>query len=236
MTVETHYLLGGRVAFAQNAEGYRAGMDAVFLAAACPIETGEKLLDLGCGAGAASLCVAARVSDIHVTGVEIQPAQAELARQNFIENNFSADIITSDIRQHNFPADHYDHVIINPPYHNSEEHTAPQNEARAAAFMIDDLAAWLEIARRTVKTHGSLTLIHRADALADVLAHLGGFGAIEVIPLWPQVGIAAERIIIRARKGRKTPLQIHPGIALHTTDGGNTEVANNILRNGVQIP
>lgn len=236
MSAESHYLLAGRVKVIQPADGYRAGMDAVFLAAACPVESGDKILDMGCGAGAASLCVAVRVQNIHATGIEIQPPQAEIARRNFAANNLAAEIICADIRMHNFPADHFDHVIMNPPYHNPDEHTAPQHGARAVAFMMDDLGAWIETARRTVKTHGSLTLIHRADALADLLGCMNGFGAVEVIPLWPKAGEAADRIIIRARKGRKTPLQMHPGIILHTTDGGNTEAANNILRNGVEIP
>lgn len=230
------YLLDGRVKFTQSDQGYRAGMDAVFLAAACPIVPGEKLLDLGCGAGAASLCVAARVPGIHVTGIEIQSAQAELAQKNFADNQIDAEIICADLRNHSLPADHFDHVIINPPYHNSEEHTAPQNNQRAASFMMDDLAAWIAAARRAVKTHGSMTIIHRADRMTEILGNMDGFGAIEVIPLWPRADIAADRIIIRAVKGRKTPLRLHAGIVLHTNDGKTTENSHNILRNGVKIP
>lgn len=230
------YLLDGRVKFTQSDQGYRAGMDAVFLAAACPIAENETLLDLGCGAGAASLCVGARVSGIHVTGIEIQNAQAELAQQNFLDNKIDAEIICADLRHHVLPADHFDHVIINPPYHNAQEHSPPLNDARAMAFMTEDLPIWITAARRAVKTHGSLTIIHRADRMVEILENMAGFGAITVIPLWPHAGEAADRIIIRAYKGRKTPLQLHAGIVLHTMDGKNTENAHNILRNGVKIP
>ncbi|HCM83452.1 MAG TPA: methyltransferase [Alphaproteobacteria bacterium] len=236
MTTDTSYLLDGRVKITQSQDGYRAGMDAIFLAAACPIEPGETLLDLGCGVGAASLCTAARVTDIHVTGIEIQPAQAAFAEQNFAANNLTAEMITGDIRTYQFQSDQFDHVICNPPYHDDHQHDAPQDGARKIAFMMDDLTIWIAAARRAVKTHGSFTLIHRADALPEIMTQMHGFGAIEVIPIWPQPDMAASRIVIRARKGRKTPLKLYPGIALHTNNGENTENAYNILRKGVKIP
>lgn len=233
---QTDFLLDGRVKITQSAEGYRAGLDAVMLAAGCPAAPGEKILDLGCGAGAASLCLAGRVEKIHITGIEIQPEQAELARQNYAQNNTAGEIITADIKTYNPPSDHFDHVIMNPPYHYAARHDAPHNSARATAFMADDLGAWINAARRAVKTHGSLTIIHRADAIAEILSGLTGFGAIEIIPLWPRAGADADRVIIRARKGRKTLPILHPGIVIHTPDGGYGEAAHNILYKAAKIP
>ncbi len=46
-------LLGGRGRLVQPAEGYRAAIDPVFLAAAVPAAAGEAVLDAGAGAGAA---------------------------------------------------------------------------------------------------------------------------------------------------------------------------------------
>jgi len=231
----TDFLLDGRVKITQSAAGYRAGLDAVMLAAACPAAPDDHVLDLGCGAGAAGLCLAARV-DVKITGIEIQPEQAELARANFAQNNFSADIITADLCEQPFSSDAFDHVILNPPYHDVAQHMPPENTARQVAFMADDLSAWIAATRRAVKTHGSITIIHRADALADITKNLDGFGAIEIIPLWPRMNENAERVVIRARKGRKTPLKLLPGIPLHTTDGGETEIARSILRDGARIP
>jgi len=232
----TDYLLDGRVQITQSAAGYRAGLDAVMLAAACLTQVDDTVLDLGCGAGAASLCLATRITDIKITGIEIQPEQAELARANFAQNNLIAEIICADLKEYKFPSDNFDHVILNPPYHDAAQHIPPENIARATAFMANDLATWITTARRAVKTHGSVTIIHRTDALTDIIKNLDGFGAIEIIPLWPRENIPAERIIIRARKGRKTPLTLLPGIVLHTTDGGETEFARSILRDGMNIP
>lgn len=75
-------LLGGRVRLVQPAEGYRAAIDPVFLAAAVPAAAGEAVLDVGAGAGAAALCLAARVADVRVCGVEVAPDLVRLAVGN----------------------------------------------------------------------------------------------------------------------------------------------------------
>ncbi len=75
-------LLDGRVRLRQPVAGYRAATDPVLLAAACPARAGESALDLGCGAGAAALCLAARVAGMDLHGLEVQPAYAALAREN----------------------------------------------------------------------------------------------------------------------------------------------------------
>jgi tRNA1Val (adenine37-N6)-methyltransferase len=235
MKTRTDHLLDGRVQITQSTEGYRAGLDAVMLAAACPIAPGETLLDMGCGAGAASLCVAARVKNIHITGIEIQADQAELAQQNFTQNHLATEIIIADIKIHSFAPDYFDHIIINPPFHNDDEHTPPQHPARETAFMMDDLALWLGVARRTLKTQGSMTLIHRADSLAEIIQKMAGFGAIEIIAIHPKPNALARRVIIRARKGRKTPLQIYPPLVLATATGEATENAHYILRDGAKL-
>ena len=75
-------LLGGRVRLRQPQVGLRAGHDAVLLAAAVPARPGERVLELGCGSGAAFLCLAARVPDLDIVAVEREPALAALARDN----------------------------------------------------------------------------------------------------------------------------------------------------------
>jgi tRNA1(Val) A37 N6-methylase TrmN6 len=60
--------LDGKVRVEQSATGFRSGLDAVMLAAAVPARPGQAALELGAGAGTASLCLAARVPHVTITG------------------------------------------------------------------------------------------------------------------------------------------------------------------------
>src|SRR4026209_1978083 len=79
--------LGGKLRILQPEKGYRAGIDAVFLAASVPCGPGETLFEAGMGTGVAALCVAVRVPSIHVTGMEIASRYALLAEENAKRNN-----------------------------------------------------------------------------------------------------------------------------------------------------
>src|SRR6516164_9765315 len=79
-------LVGGRVRLRQPADGYRAAIDPVFLAAAVPAEPHQLVLDVGCGPGAAMFCLAARVPHCRVVGLEMQRELVRLAGDNAILN------------------------------------------------------------------------------------------------------------------------------------------------------
>src|SRR5262249_57456631 len=84
-------ILGGQLRLRQPAKGYRTGIDPVFLAAAAP--PAATALDLGCGAGAAALCLAWRRPGVAVAGLELQPALAALARKNVQRNNLEGRVV-----------------------------------------------------------------------------------------------------------------------------------------------
>ena len=80
---------------------------------------------------------------------------------------------------------------------------------------------------------GGLTLIHRADRLAEILGALEGrFGALAVRPLYPREGMPATRILVSGRRDSRAPLAILPGLVLHRPEGGFTARAEAILRAG----
>ncbi len=87
--------LDGRLRISQPARGYRAGADAVMLAAACPARPGQAVLELGCGAGVASLCLGWRVPDLAITGLERQQTYADLARGNAYANGIALTVLTA---------------------------------------------------------------------------------------------------------------------------------------------
>ncbi|MBI1273196.1 MAG: methyltransferase [Alphaproteobacteria bacterium] len=226
--------LGGRITVCQPAQGYRAAVDSVLLAAAAPAKPGQTVLELGCGAGVVFMCLAARVARLKVTGVDIQQDLAQLARQNAAGISSGAcRIAKADVRRlpASIPAGGFDHVFANPPFHDAAGHSPSPRKSKNIANAGDDLAPWIKAAHVRLKHRAVFTIIFRADRLGEVLAAMEGkFGGIEVIPLWPRAGQAARRVIVRGRKDAKTPLVMHPGMVLHGAGSAFTPEAENVLR------
>jgi tRNA1(Val) A37 N6-methylase TrmN6 len=226
MEITTNLLLNGRVTLQQPAQGYRAAIDPVLLAAAVPAINGQRVLELGCGVGTALFCLAARVAGLTLTGIDIQPDYVTCAQINAQHNqalgNFT--MLVGDVCGVSpallplLPINHFDHVVMNPPYYDRAAYSASISTGKTTAHAMAnaDLALWVKTAHSRLKHHAVLTLIYRADGLADIMAVLAGkFGNIEIIPLWPRQGVAAKRLIIRAKKDSKAPLRLTAGLVLH---------------------
>jgi tRNA1(Val) A37 N6-methylase TrmN6 len=223
--------LDGKVKVAQPEQGFRSGLDAVMLAAAVPAVAGENALELGAGAGTASLCLWARVSDIAITGIEKDEGLAALARDNAQANGASCRFVAGDI--FDLPTDYkhgFDQVFCNPPFHG--EGLAPPDAARAAALHDDGrLADWLTLGLQRTISGGYFTAILRADRLNEALAALPERGVC-AFALWPRAGQTPKRIIVQARQGSRAPFALLPGLVLHHEDGGWTDEADTVLRRG----
>jgi tRNA1(Val) A37 N6-methylase TrmN6 len=228
--------LGGRLLLRQPRSGHRAGHDAMLLAAATTARPGDRVVDLGAGVGAAGLALARRVDGIALTLVEIDPALAALARHNAATNAIAADIAVLDVagRATAFAAaglqpDSVDVVLTNPPFNDGARHRASSDPARATAHMAEPttLESWVHAARRILKSGGVLTLIWRADGIAEVLAGVSrGFGSLAVQPVHAEPSRPAIRIMVKAVKGGRAPTQILPGVMLNDMAGrSNPEVA-----------
>jgi tRNA1(Val) A37 N6-methylase TrmN6 len=226
--------LDGRVIANQPASGFRSGLDAVMLAAAVPARPGETVLELGTGAGTASLCLLARVPGLDLTGVEIDPQLVALAGANAAASGLSGRFVAADIFA--LPAGlkrDYDQVLANPPFHG--EGQAPPDAARARALMDGGaLQDWLKLGLQRTVSDGFFTTILRADRLGEALAVLGETG-VRLFPLWPRTGLPAKRILLQLRKGARSPLALLPGLVLHREDGRWTDEADAVLRGGAAL-
>ena len=237
-------LLSGRVRFRQPATGYRAAIDPVMLAAAVPmLRPDQRVLDLGCGAGAALLCYLARVPDGRAVGLEIAEDHAELARWNLDRNGFSdrARIVQGDVGDMppGVEPGTFDQVFANPPYLDPASADPPPHAGKARAHVEGpaDLRVWLDAALTALRPKGGLTMIHRADRLQDILAALGRrVGEVQILPLWPRPGVPAKRVIVRARKGVRGGSAVLPGLILHGEGQGYTAAARAILHDGGALP
>ena len=240
MAVSDDAFLDGRLRVLQPEEGFRSGSDAVLLAAAVPVKAGEAVLELGCGAGAAALCLLRRVEGVSASGLETQPALAALARENAARNGLELEVVEGDVgappaslRRRSF-----DHVLMNPPFY-ERGRVSPAPEAGRRQGRLEGaggLAPWLACALRRARPGGTITVIHRADRLPALLDGLGAqAGRIVVFPLWPARGEPAGRIVVRAVKSARTPLTLAAGLVLHESDGRYTPEAEAVLRDGAAL-
>lgn len=231
-------VLNGQVILYQPVGGFRTSLDSVLLAHFCQAKQQDAVLDAGCGVGGASFCLTHRLKNISLTGVDWSQEYLSLARKNADLNRVRerTNWVLSDIREYNEgPKPIYNHVIINPPFYEADSHTASPDFLRAQALGHQDanlqIEDWIHAAHRLVKNFGSITLIYPANGLSRILRSFGvRWGGVEVIPIYPKVGKEAKRILVRARKNRKTPCRILPPLVLHQTDGKYTDDADVILR------
>lgn len=264
-------LLGGAVQLYQPVKGYRAAIDPILVAAATPVaavgldwdadtpshladmpaadddDDGDSppprtVLDLGCGVGAISLCLLARVAGLEATGIEIQPALVGLARQNAEANGVAERLTVVEGDAAAAPGEvsraHFDLAVMNPPFAERGATTPPPNDGRAMAHVegVAVLDDWIAAARRHLKPRGWLTLIHRADRFPDVVVALAnGFGSISLLPVHARENEPAGRILVRARKGGRAPARLLGGLVVHRDDGRTTPEVDQILRGTVDL-
>lgn len=237
--------LGGRLTLWQPRDGYRAGVDPVLLASVVPARSGQTVLELGCGAGAAVLSLLARVPGLHGHGIELQPEYADLARRNATQNSLPLEVSCADLsalpdalRQQRFH-----HVIANPPYYRPGAHSQARDVGRSVALGGETpLAKWIEVAARRLLPKGFLHVIQRTDRLPELItACEGRLGGLEVLPLAARPGRAPDLVILRARKEGKSPFRLHAPQILHQGERHTADVESYVpeiravLRDGAAL-
>ncbi len=253
MTTTDDAFLGGRLAILQPATGYRAGLDAVLLAAATLVRAGSgaRVLDAGAGVGVVGLAIAARVADARITLVEIDPGLAALAHRNAERNGLGdrVDVVVADIdrggallhdpsRPSGLDPGAFQHVVANPPFYGQGSGTPPASSVRRVAHQMpeDGLARWVAFLATAAATDATLTLVHRADALDQILAALEGrFGGVRIRPVHPSADRPAGRVLVHAIKASRAPLTLLPGLVLQDGAGRNLPEIEDILRHGAPL-
>jgi tRNA1Val (adenine37-N6)-methyltransferase len=229
--------LGGKLAILQPRDGYRAASDPVLLAASVGAQAGQRVLDLGCGAGVAGLCLARRVPGIELTGIEVQADYADLARRNAAANGIVIRVMEGDLATLDMQ-DAFDHILMNPPYFAPGSGTPADDSGRETALReATPMGDWMRFAARRLRPGGHLHVVQLIARLPEVLTALPVImGSVAVLPLASRRDRPAGRFILRARKGGRapfvmaTPLILHAA-ARHEGDGeDHTEKAADILR------
>lgn len=237
--------LGGRLRLWQPKQGYRAGVDPVLLAASISAKAGESVLDLGCGAGAAALCLGTRVKGLELQGLELQPFYADLAVKNAEENAIALTVHKGDVAD--MPASlkerRFHHVLTNPPYFDRDTGSKAPDTLRETAMGGASLPIWLEAAARRLLPKGYLTLICRAERVPELLAGLPDYlGSTELWPILPRAGQPSQLVLLRARHSGRAAFRLHAGLlmhegAAHAADAESyTADIGAVLRNAASLP
>ena len=241
-------VLGGKLLLKQPRRGHRFGHDALLLAAACPARARERVVDLGAGVGAAGLALALRVDGAEVTLVEVDPDLAALAAENARVNGLAARVrsVVLDVAA---PAPAFAaaglapesvaRVLMNPPFNDAARHRASPDKAREIAHVAtaSTLTGWIHAARRILKSGGVLSLIWRADGLAEILAALDrGFGSLVILPVHGDAAKPAIRLLVRAVKGGRAPTQILAALMLNNESAVPNKQVQDILQGKGVLP
>lgn len=208
--------------------GFRLSTDSVLLSAFAGGIRGDKIIDLGCGAGVLTVLLSAARPSARVFGVELQTGACELCRENMAENGFDAGgIVCGDLREHAslFPAGGFDLVISNPPYFaGNSGYTAPdRNRAAARDERFCTLEDVCRAARYLCRWGGSFALVHRPERLSEVFCTMTGCG-IEPKRLrlvQHREGAAPSLVLVEGRRGGRPSLVIEPPLIL--TDGSGND-------------
>jgi tRNA1(Val) A37 N6-methylase TrmN6 len=241
-------VLGGRLRLVQKKRGHRVGHDAILLAAATAARPGDRVVEFGAGVGAAGLALALRCPEVEVTLVELDAELSAIAAENATRNGLASRVraMTLDVTAsadefsaHGIASGFADRVLMNPPFNDPARQNVSPDPVRRAAHAAGGglLAQWIAAAERILHSAGGLTLIWRADGLADVLAAVdGGFGEVTVLPVHGRAGAPAIRVLVNARKGSRAPLKLLPGLNLNDEAGRPTEAAEAVLRGAQALP
>ncbi len=236
------HLLDQKVSLYQPAEGFKTTQDAVLLAAACPAKKQERILDLGCGVGGALFCLLWREPELMITGLDNEQAYLDVAGANASENERNVSFENADAAHFRVtdPKERFDHVICNPPYFNTDNHTPSPVDIKAKARSYNgsgnDLELWIKSALINLKPNGSLTMINQANKLDLILQIFGRrFGATEIIPIYSKPNEPAKRVIIRSYKDRNSPCKLLPPILMYDSDKRPTKTSDHLLRDGLSF-
>lgn len=238
--------LGEQLRILQPRSGYRAGVDAVLLAAAVPagLDAGARVLDLGAGVGTVGLSAARRLGQIHVTLVDAQPDLTTIAAENITRNGLMARarVVTADVtapggllEAAGVAAEGFECVVANPPFHAEGHGTPAAGVIKAAAHAMPEntLDRWVRAMARHALPGGTAIMVHKVEALGEILAAFSPrFGAVRILPIYPRVGANAIRVIVSGTKGSRAPLEMRAGFVLHDEGHGFTTDAARILRAG----
>ncbi|HKI50662.1 MAG TPA: tRNA1(Val) (adenine(37)-N6)-methyltransferase [Geothermobacteraceae bacterium] len=212
--------------FQQATDGYRFSIDPFLLCGFCRVGAGDKVIDLGTGAGVIPLLLAVRYDPQECVGVEIQPQAAALARRNCVLNRLEEQIriVEGDVCRHRelFLPQSADVVVANPPYRiQYTGKTAPDpGRATARHELAGTLEDFVAAAAYLLKNGGRCYVIYLAERLADLLTTLRhkNIESKRLRLVHSRAGDPAKLVMVEGRRAGKPGLKIEPPLYIYEGD------------------
>ncbi len=209
----------------QSDEVFSFSLDAVLLARFCSTPARGRLLDLCSGNGVIPLLLSTR-SKLPITGVEIQPRLADMARRSVKLNRLEEriTIVEQDLRtyQYEVPPGSYDLVTINPPYLPKKIGMVNQNEYIAAARfeILCTMEEVIAAAARLVKSGGKVAVVHRASRLGELLSVMREYRLEpkRLRMVHPRAGTEANMVLVEAIRDAAPELRVLPPLIVYEGD------------------
>jgi tRNA1Val (adenine37-N6)-methyltransferase len=210
------------------------GTDSLALADFAVFRPDDQIADLGCGCGTLGLLTLAKYPSALVTGIEISPQAAALARENAASSRLSGrfTVLEGDLRRYRelLPANSFSGVIANPPYYPESAGRASRSlpgarsEQSCTLFDLCRCASWL------LRFGGSFSLVHRPERLADLCC------ALRECRLEPKrlrlvrhrAGAAPSLVLLESRLGGRPGLCWLDDLILYNPDGSESAEARRI--------
>ena len=231
-------LFGGRLKILQKKSGYRFSIDALLLAHFAEPRPGERMIDLGTGCGVIPLIIAFRKRTGKITGVEIQPSLADLARRNAALNRLSSRITILEKDLRNLEGKGFkgifDLALSNPPYRKvgagrvnpRQEKALARHEFKAA---LQDV---LRASQYLLKEKGRLAMIYPASRAAELIQEMRQF---HLEPkrlqfVHSRLNEEARLMMVEAFKEGRAQVRVLPPLILYDTGENYTPEARQIFR------
>lgn len=214
----------------RQAPHFRLGTDCVLLADFVNTSGAKRGIDLGCASGAALLLLLERAPGLSMTGLEIVPEAAELARDNLALNGLTerGGIITGDIRDCRalFRAGSFDLAVCNPPYFPAESGAVSPDPQRAAARseLLCTLPELCAASAFLLRTGGRACFVHRPERLSELFVCLtsSGLEPKRLRLVCRDAKTAPSLVLVEARRGGRPGLTIEPALFLCDPDGAES--------------
>jgi tRNA1Val (adenine37-N6)-methyltransferase len=222
----------------QPLQGYRFSVDAFLLADFVPLDATSPLADFGTGCGVVALCLARRLLQGRIVGVELQASLATVARQNVRHNRLEqrVDVVRADLRQAQtlFATGTFGTVVCNPPYRPVGHGRLNPNPEKAVARheLTLTLVQLLQAAQHVLRRRGVLVMIYHPARLAELCTRLQAMRLCPRRLRWvhPTLQEPAVLVLVEAVLDGREPLTVLPPLPICDASGAYSAEMQTIFR------